>query len=630
MSKQASFRERFGYWFDNTLSRGTIAIITWLGVISFLIILISASILAIFSIPTGDAPTGFLEDMWISLMRALDAGNLAGDNGFSFRLVSFFVTIGGIFIVSIFIGTLTSGIEGKLEELRKGRSRVLETGHTLILGWSPKIYTIISEIMVANQNLKNQHIVIMSTRDKVEMEDDLAGKIPHNKSTSIICRSGNPLDLYDIEIVSPHDAKSIIILCDADEYPDINTIKTIMAITSNPKRKKEPYHIVAEIQNPDNMEAAMMVSKNEAVILQTPDILSRLTAQTCRQSGLSIVYNEMLDFDGVEIYIKSEPSLSGKKFKEALFMYDNSALIGVMHADGKVNINPDLNLVLKSDDQLIGFAEDDNTFTLSGKSNFSVDKNAISLPTPEKTEVEKKLILGWNFRTPNLIVELDRYLQKDSEIIIIAEYENIENLVEETQNKLKNGKLNLRIGDTTERKMLETVNLSEFKDIIVVGYDNTDIQIADAKTLISLLHLRNLAEKVGINPNIVSEMFDVRNRDLAEVAEADDFIISERIISLMISQLSENKNLEKVFNILFAAEGSEIYLKPISNYILPGKEVDFYTVLESAATHNEIAIGYRLNKFEHDGEKSYGVVINPNKAQKITFGADDKLIVISE
>ena len=52
------------------------------------------------------------------------------------------VTLGGIFIVSTLIGMITTGIEGKLDELRKGRSRVIENDHTVILGWSQQIFTI--------------------------------------------------------------------------------------------------------------------------------------------------------------------------------------------------------------------------------------------------------------------------------------------------------------------------------------------------------------------------------------------------------------------------------------------------------------------------------------------------------
>ena len=70
-------------------------------------------------------------------MRTLDAGTMGGDAGWGFRIVMLLVTIGGIFIVSTLIGVLTTGIEGKLDELRKGRSRVLENDHTVILDWSP-------------------------------------------------------------------------------------------------------------------------------------------------------------------------------------------------------------------------------------------------------------------------------------------------------------------------------------------------------------------------------------------------------------------------------------------------------------------------------------------------------------
>jgi len=57
-----------------------------------------------------------------------------------------------------------------------------------------------------------------------------------------------------------------------------------------------------------------------------------------------------------------------------------------------------------------------------------------------------------------------------------------------------------------------------------------DVQIADATTIISLLHLRDIARQTGRTPSIVSEILDVRNRDLAEVTSADDVIISERLV----------------------------------------------------------------------------------------------------
>ena len=85
-------------------------------------------------------------------MRTIDTGTVAGDTGWSFRLVAFTITLGGIFIVSALIGVLASGLEGRLGDLRRGRSQVVETGHTVILGWSPQVFSIVSELAFANRH----------------------------------------------------------------------------------------------------------------------------------------------------------------------------------------------------------------------------------------------------------------------------------------------------------------------------------------------------------------------------------------------------------------------------------------------------------------------------------------------
>ena len=56
------------------------------------------------------------------------------------------LTIAGLFIVSALIGVIATGIDAKLADLRRGRSTVLEKDHTVILGWSDSIFTIVSEL----------------------------------------------------------------------------------------------------------------------------------------------------------------------------------------------------------------------------------------------------------------------------------------------------------------------------------------------------------------------------------------------------------------------------------------------------------------------------------------------------
>jgi voltage-gated potassium channel Kch len=630
--KNASLKDRIRYSFENTLSKGTIAIIGWLAVISILIIVIAATIIFL----TGlDQPEGegmnFFEAAWQSFLHTIDSGTVAGDNGWVLRILMLLVTIGGIFIVSSLIGTLTSGLESKMDDLRKGRSRVLEENHTLILGWSSKIYSIISELIIANENQKKPRIVILSDRDKVEMEDEIKIKFPNTKNTKIICRTGSPLDLTDLEVVNPNNARSIIILSPESSNPDTEVIKSILALTNSPTRKKEKYHIVAEIKNDENIEAAELVSNNEAVLVLSSDLIAKVTAQTCRQSGLSVVYTELLDFDGAEIYFKEETSLAGKTYKDALFAYRDSTVIGLYLANGNVLINPSMNSVIGNGDQVIAISMDDDTIKLQENSEkVVISDSIIRNKMPAESKKERTLVLGWNERGASIIKELDNYVAVNSEVKIISENPSGNYNFEELQKNLSNQKISFREGNINDRKTLDSIGIETFDHIIILCYEYLDIQLADAKTLIALLHLRNISEKCGKDFSIVSEMLDIKNRELAEVTKADDFIISDKLVSLMLSQLSENKELKKVFDQLFAAEGSEIYLKPISNYIKPNANTDFYTLLESASQKGETAIGYRIQSQSNDPGKAYGVVVNPDKANIINFTENDKLIVLAE
>ncbi len=125
-------------------------------------------------------------------------------------------------------------------------------------------------------------------------------------------------------------------------------------------------------------------------------------------------------------------------------------------------------------------------------------------------------------------------------------------------------------------------------------------------------------------------MLDIRNLELAEVTKADDFIVSDRFISLLISQISERKALGGVFRDIFNSEGSEIYLKPAQNYIDLNKDVNFFTIVESARKRNEVAIGFRIGKDATNHKANYGIVLNPHKLKMKSYSEDDEIIVLSE
>lgn len=97
---------------------------------------------------------GILYQIWNSFMYTLDSGNLSGvpTDNFIYLVLMFLATLCGLFLTSILIGVIASGIENKLSNLRKGTSVVQEDGHTVIIGFNSNVYTIIKELIEANLN----------------------------------------------------------------------------------------------------------------------------------------------------------------------------------------------------------------------------------------------------------------------------------------------------------------------------------------------------------------------------------------------------------------------------------------------------------------------------------------------
>ena len=628
--RRASWKERFRYAFDNTFSRGPAALIAWLGLVSLGLILVAAAVVTLARLaPEGESGLAFPEALWMSLMRTLDPGTMGGDTGWGFRIVMLGVTFGGIFVISTLIGVLTSGIEGRLDEMRKGRSMVVEQGHTVILGWSDQIFTIASELVIASANQARGAIVVLAPKDKVEMEDALRERVGPTGRTRLVCRSGSPLDMADLDLVSIGTSKSIILLSTAGDNPDAEIIKAILAITNNPQRRPEPYHIVAEIRDPRNLDVARMVGRDEVELVLVGHLVSRMIAQTCRQSGLSVIYNELLDFGGDEIYFKEEPSLTGATFGEALFAYETSTVIGVQPRGGAPALNPPMDTRLGEGDRLIVISADDDTITLSHRKDIPLDRSALQRPRRKTARPESTLVLGWNWRGPAILHELGQYVPRGSSARLVAG-RALGVARGPSAFGVTRQKVRVDVGDPTDRRVLDRLGVERFDHVIVLAQDGLDPQEADARTLVTLLHLRDIADRKGVDLSIVSEMLDVRNRQLAEVTRADDFIVSDRIVSLILAQVSENKALNAVFADIFDPEGSEIYLKPAGDYVALETPLTFYTVLESARRRNEVAIGYRLAENAERADRAYGVRLNPVKSETLRFGPRDRVVVVAE
>ncbi len=627
-----TFRQRLQYVFDNWMAHGPSAMIAMLGMVSLLLILTAAVILTLTGFhQLNDSPLTFGEALWESLMRTLDPGTMGNDTGAGFRAVMLMVTIGGIFIVSALIGILNSGLQANLERLRRGRSQVLESGHTVILGWSFQIFTILEQLLIANENQKRACIVVLANEEKAAMEDTIRERVKAHGPTRLICRSGNPMDPADLDIASLHTARSIIVLPPEHEDPDAEVIKSVLAVTNHPHRRPEPYSIVTQIRKEESLDILQMIGQRDRVMpLLAGDLIARIIAQTSRQSGLSVVYTELLNFEGDEIYFKHEPALTGLTYGEALLLYEDSALMGLRRADGTILLNPAMDTRIVADDQIFALSEDHNTIHLAGLSRVPLDESLIGFEKRARPpQPERGLLLGWNASAPAILRELDAYVAPGSQVTVVAEADGIAAEIQDLLPQLKRQHVEYHPADPADGDVLERLGLSTFDHVIVLACSGFTPQQADARTLLTLLHLRRIAERDQTPFSIVSEMLDLRNRQLAEVARVDDFIVSDHLVSLLMAQLSETPERYPIFREIFDPQGAEIYLKPADEYVLTGVPVNFYTVVEAARRQGHTAIGYRLAAEAGEQSKNYGVHTNPKKSERVVFSPQDKIIVLA-
>src|SRR5215468_9823771 len=397
------------------MARGAPAQVGMLLLVIAVIVLLTATLLLFLAPP--EASEGVADSyghiIWRSLMHTIDPGNLGGDNekDWGFLFVMLFATMGGIFVVSAFIGILNTSLEERLANLRKGRSLVAEGGHTVILGFTPKIHTLLHELAEANANQPHACVVILAEKDKVEMDDEIRARL--HRKLKVVTRSGSPTSVVDLAIVNLASAKSIIVLSpenDEDGEPmqphesDTIVLKTLLAVQKSAEAAgTKKYHIVAELQDQKILAVARMVVGDHAALLLGPPLISRLLVQTGRQSGLSAVFTELLDFGGSEIYIQPEAKLVGKTFREALVAYDDSAIMGLLDAGEHLLLPPPFDYVIKDGDQIIAISEDDDTVIVNGRPFRVEEKDLVQVAPPFEKKAEHTLILGTSERL-NLVL----------------------------------------------------------------------------------------------------------------------------------------------------------------------------------------------------------------------------------
>ncbi|MDP7110774.1 MAG: hypothetical protein QGH45_02355 [Myxococcota bacterium] len=667
----ATFGERLGYKVDNFLARGSKALFQAL-VVAFLLVFCTIAVLR-FVLTGADLALGvtglapylagdphdgyidvvdrFLQGAWFTFLQLTDPGNMAQDNTtFRFyKLLAVTAGMSGVVIFSALIAFLTTALDQAIANLKKGHSRVLETGHAVIIGWSPRVVEILREFVEANEAAKDPVVVILSDHEKEEMDEYLRDHFTDRGNIRVVTRSGPTSSLLSLAKVRAEQADSVIVLAECGEaasreeklVSDARVIKTVLAIVQHVGEEHE-INVVAEMFDPKNRDVVKDIDPDRISVIDAQEILAKVMVQTSRTSGLSVVYSELLSFEGCEMYFHNA-EWGGLAFSEVQFHFPDGVPIGIRSSQGELEMRPALDYPLADDDEVLIVADDDSTIDFRPAKVMEPDRTIPLRPGRIEPKAERQLLLGWSPKAPIIISEYADYVLDGSEVQVMlrAPSEAVIAQIAALDEDLDGLSVSHVDLDPMNVDDLASVGPFSFNTVIILPQkpeEELSAERVDSETIIVLLHLRKLQRQVEqeygrkVGTKLITEVLDSSNQELISRAGVNDFIISNRMVSMMFAQISQEPDIQDVYDDLFQEEGSEIYVKPAWLYFetlpITCRFGDLMALVQNR--DREVCIGYKHKEFEGDPAENFGVKLIPEKHTEVTLTAADGLVVVAE
>ncbi|MCR5324547.1 MAG: hypothetical protein K6E85_14920 [Lachnospiraceae bacterium] len=633
--KKAGFKERFTYWFDTRMSKGTISMIKMLTVATLIVVLVLALIITVGGFSEDG---GFFSVFWNNLATVINAWMPYSEDGSAgYVILTAIAAIAGLLVTSVLIGIISSGIEEKLTGLRKGNSRILEESHKVILGFVPGEYELIRQLITAVDGDKTV-LVIAEEMERDEMEDLIHENVEIPKNIKIICRNADICDHASLERLSIPDSHSVVI----SPMDDSRAVKAVLAVKKVLEENDNTSTVVSASVTKDKF--LLPTGKISLIMLQTYDIIARILAHSGTQPGLSEAFMEVMSFEGSEFYLERYPEAEGLTFREITNRTEGAAVAG-MEIDGELVLSPDKEKVLSQNSRVLFFTENRKNYHLISKEDLKKQKNE-EIPVGENNKTsddgrsdhgkkdnknvisnilngsdEKVVIIGTNEVTDTVLKELP---ERKTEVVFAGisekEFEEIKSLSIE-RNDLSISYYNGQIDDINDLNEL----MKNAGHAILLSRHEEDRESDDMDNMLLLLKLRQLRDERGLSFSIAAEMFSEKNRALVSASDPTDFIVANNLSSMVLAQMAEDPNLFPVFHELLSNEGTDLFLAKAGDVLQLSKTIAVRQLKLAA-----LELGWVILGFVDNSPQGRSVTLNPSQETLITPDEQDYLIIIGQ
>lgn len=603
--------------------------------------------------PSATAEVPLSDSVWWAFLRLTDPGYLGDDEGTWRRVISTVLTvIGYVLFMGTLVAIMTRWLISKMGVLEQGLTPVTISNHVVILGWTNRTLPLVQEIMdvtggiqrlLKARDARRLRLVILSDTVNTERRQELSDTPGIGRRLKdIILRSGTPLHPEALHRVACLQAAVVLIPGRSQGgstlvTSDMETIKALLTLHAQGQQSGQPLpYVVAEIEDVRKLNVMRRAYPGPLEIIASDAIVSRLMAQAILHPGLPEFYGEVMSVhDGNEIYLRSCENNAGQSLAEIAANCPQAILLGLVRRtedEWVARLNMPTDERVRDDDNLVMLArqyQDADPAQGSDNPARAWQRSARVHASLAKVEMGKKsvLILGWNRRLPALVHELATYSGQSFRLMMVSTLEadaQREALVQYSELAQQVPCEHLQadyMAETTLRRILQT----QWDSILFISSDRLDSgEEADARAMVGYMAVDELLKGRAHRPQLLLELSDPANEELV-VRNRSESIISPMILSHLMAQIAQRRELGLVFEELFTVGGAEILYRHQSDY--PMQSVTTFADLEAVAgLQGETALGVYRQIPDGQGRR---LQLNPARELPLKLQPGDELVILT-
>ena len=176
--------------------------------------------------------------------------------------------------------------------------------------------------------------------------------------------------------------------------------------------------------------------------------------------------------------------------------------------------------------------------------------------------------------------KLCSYLPENSELhtFVDDKSKQMDEYASTLSSKYPGIKISIAEIDLNDLEKLHKIKPENFDSLLILSPGGNTIEEMDAYVISLLIRIRQILlsneEKENVTksdktrkwPKLITEVMDSENIDIILNSGVEDFMVSNQFVSQIMAQVSEEPLALDVYDDLFKAEGSELYIKPASYY----------------------------------------------------------------